>query len=62
MIDMRPLFLKADMLKFERVNRESLDEDLTKTLRNDPRSVGYTPYAQVYLQGATKMLQRDNDA
>lgn len=49
------------MIRFEQVNREILDEDLTEMLRNNPPDVVYTAFAQAFFQGAIRMFQRDNE-
>lgn len=54
-------FSEADMIRFEQVNREILDEDLTEMLRNNPPDVVYTAFAQAFFQGAIRMFQRDNE-
>ncbi|WIJ25777.1 type I restriction endonuclease subunit R [Devosia sp. RR2S18] len=54
-------FSEADMLRFEQVNREILDEDLTEMLRNNPPDVVYSAFSQAFFQGAIRMFQRDNE-
>ena len=54
-------FSQADMIRFERVNAEILDTDLSEMLRNNPPDVVYTAFAQAFFQGAIRMFQRDNE-
>jgi type I restriction enzyme R subunit len=54
-------FSEADMIRFEQVNREIMDEDLTEMLRNNPPDVVYSAFAQAFFQGAIRMFQRDNE-
>lgn len=54
-------FSEADMLRFEQVNREILNEDLAEMLRNNPPDVVYSAFAQAFFQGAIRMFQRDNE-
>lgn len=54
-------FSEVDMIRFEQVNREILDEDLTEMLRNNPPDVVYTAFSQAFFQGAIRMFQRDNE-
>lgn len=54
-------FSEADMIRFEQVNRDILDEDLTEMLRNNPPDVVYSAFAQAFFQGAIRMFQRDNE-
>lgn len=54
-------FSEADMIRFEQVNREIMDDDLSQMLRNNPPDVVYTAFAQAFFQGAIRMFQRDNE-
>lgn len=54
-------FTEADMIRFEAVNREIMDGDLSEMLRNNPPDVVYTAFAQAFFQGAIRMFQRDNE-
>lgn len=49
------------MIRFEQVNREIMDEDLTEMLRINPPDFVYATFAQAYFQGAIRMFQRDNE-
>lgn len=54
-------FSEEDMVRFERVNREIMDDDLTEMLRNNPPDVVYTAFSQAFFQGAIRMFQKDNE-
>ena len=54
-------FTAEDFLRFEQVNREILDADMTEMLRNNPPDVVYAAFSQAFFQGAIRLFQRDND-
>lgn len=54
-------FTTEDFLRFEQVNREVLDTDMTDMLRNNPPDVVYTAFRDAFFQGAIRMFQRDSD-
>ncbi len=54
-------FTEEDILRFEQVNREILDDDMTEMLRNNPPDVVYAAFSQAFFQGAIRMFQRDTD-
>jgi type I restriction enzyme, R subunit len=54
-------FTEADFLRFERVNREILNEDMTEMLRNNPPDVVFSAFSEAFFQGAIRMFQRDNE-
>jgi type I restriction enzyme, R subunit len=54
-------FSEADMLRFEQVNQEILNDDLSEMLRNNPPDVVYSAFAEAFFQGAIRMFQRDNE-
>ena len=54
-------FTDEDMIRFEQVNREILDEDMTEMLRNNPPDVVYSAFREAFFQGAIRMFQRDNE-
>lgn len=54
-------FSEADMVRFEQVNREIMDDDLSEMLRNNPPDVVYSAFSQAFFQGAIRMFQRDNE-
>lgn len=53
-------FAKEDFLRFEQVNRDILDEDMTEMLRNNPPDVVYSAFSQAFFQGAIRLFQREN--
>ena len=54
-------FSEQDMIRFEQVNRNIIDDDMTEMLRNNPPDVVYTAFAQAFFQGAIRMFQKDNE-
>lgn len=54
-------FTESDMIRFEQVNREIMDEDMTEMLRNNPPDVVYAAFRDAFFQGAIRMFQRDNE-
>jgi type I restriction enzyme R subunit len=54
-------FTEADMIRFEQVNREVLNDDMTEMLRNNPPDVVYAAFRDAFFQGAIRMFQRDNE-
>lgn len=54
-------FTEADMIRFEQVNREILDDDMSDMLRNNPPDVVYAAFRDAFFQGAIRMFQRDNE-
>ncbi|TCO75817.1 type I restriction endonuclease subunit R [Chromatocurvus halotolerans] len=54
-------FSEADMIRFEQVNRDIVDEDMTEMLRNNPPDVVYAAFRDAFFQGAIRMFQRDNE-
>lgn len=54
-------FSKEDFLRFEQVNSEILDEDMTEMLRNNPPDVVFSAFSQAFFKGAIQMFQRDNE-
>lgn len=53
-------FAKEDFLRFEQVNREILDENMSEMLRNNPPDVVYSAFSQAFFQGAIRLFQREN--
>jgi type I restriction enzyme R subunit len=53
-------FAKEDFLRFERVNREILDENMSEMLRNNPPDVVYSAFSQAFFEGAIRLFQREN--
>lgn len=54
-------FTDADMIRFEQVNHEILDDDMTEMLRNNPPDVVYAAFQDAFFKGAIRMFQRDNE-
>lgn len=54
-------FSEADMLRFDAVNTEILDDNLSEMLRNNPEDVVYSAFTQAFFQGAIRLFQRDKD-
>lgn len=54
-------FSEADMIRFEQVNREIMNDDMTEMLRNNPPDVVYAAFRDAFFQGAIRMFQRDNE-
>ena len=54
-------FTREDFIRFERVNREIMDDDLTDMLRNNPPDVVFSAFSEAFFKGAIKMFQRDNE-
>ena len=54
-------FTREDFIRFERVNGEIMDDDLTEMLRNNPPDVVFSAFSEAFFKGAIKMFQRDNE-
>ena len=54
-------FTREDFIRFERVNREIMDDNLTEMLRNNPPDVVFSAFSEAFFKGAIKMFQRDNE-
>jgi type I restriction enzyme R subunit len=54
-------FTEVDFLRFEQVNREILNEDMTEMLRNNPPDVVFSAFSEAFFQGAIRLFQRDNE-
>ncbi|MDW4496360.1 DEAD/DEAH box helicase family protein [Sulfitobacter sp. D35] len=54
-------FSREDFLRFERVTREIMDEDMTEMVKNNPADVVYNAFSQAFFQGMVKMFQQDNE-
>lgn len=54
-------FSREDFLRFERVNREIMDDDMKEMMRNNPADVVYTAFSQAFLQGMIRMFQNDRE-
>lgn len=54
-------FSREDFLRFERVNREILDDEMADMLRNNPTDVVYGTFERAFFQGMVRMFQQDNE-
>lgn len=54
-------FSREDFLRFERVTREVMDEDMTEKMRNNPADVVYNAFSQSFFQEMVKLFQQDNE-
>ncbi len=54
-------FSREDFLRFERVTREIMDEDMTEMVKNNPADVVYNAFSQAFFQGMVKIFQKDNE-
>lgn len=54
-------FSREDFLRFEKVNREILDDEMLDMMRNNPADVVYNAFSQAFFQGMVRMFQQDNE-
>ncbi|MCL3881901.1 DEAD/DEAH box helicase family protein [Marivita sp. GX14005] len=54
-------FSREDFLRFERVTRTVMDDDMTEMVRNNPADVVYNAFSQAFFQGMVQMFQQDNE-
>lgn len=54
-------FSRDDFLRFERVNREILDDDMMEMIRNNPADVVYNAFSQAFFQGMVRVFQGDSE-
>ena len=54
-------FSREDDLRFERFNRELLDEEMEEMLRNNPADVVYNTFSRALFQGMVNLFQQDNE-
>lgn len=54
-------FSREDFLRFERVNRDIMDDDMKEMMRNNPADVVYTAFSQAFFQGMVRMFQNDRE-
>ena len=52
-------FTREDFLRFEQVNRDILNEDMSEMIRNNPADVVFKAYSDAFLQGMVKVFQQD---
>lgn len=54
-------FSREDFLRFERVTRDVMDEEMTEMVRNNPADVVYNAFSQEFFQGMVRMFQNDRE-
>ena len=54
-------FTEADMVRFEQVNQDILDDNLSEMLRKNPPDVVYPAFEEAFLKGSIRMFQRANE-
>lgn len=54
-------FSREDFLRFERVTRDVMDDEMTEMMRNNPADVVYNAFSQAFFQQMVKMFQQDNE-
>lgn len=54
-------FSREDFLRFERVTRDIMNEEMTEMVRNNPADVVYNAFSQAFFQGMVNMFQQDNE-
>ena len=54
-------FSREDFLRFEKVNRDIMSDDMKEMMRNNPADVVYNTFSQAFFQGMVKMFQNDNE-
>lgn len=54
-------FTADDFLRFEQVNQEILDDDMSAMLRNNAPDVAYGAFRERFFAGAIRRFQRDNE-
>lgn len=54
-------FSREDFLRFEQVNREVMNDEMTDMMRNNPADVVYGAFSQAFFQEMVRMFQKDNE-
>ena len=54
-------FSPEDFLRFERLTRDIMDEDMTEMMRNNPADLVKKPFGDAFFKGMVKMFQKDNE-
>ncbi|MDC0343698.1 DEAD/DEAH box helicase family protein [bacterium] len=54
-------FSREDFLRFERVTRDVMDQEMTEMVRNNPADVVYNAFSQAFFQGMVRMFQNDRE-
>jgi type I restriction enzyme R subunit len=54
-------FSREDFLRFERVVRDVMDDDMTEMMKNNPADVVYGAFSQAFFQGMVRLFQTDRE-
>jgi len=54
-------FSREDFLRFERVQRDIMDDDMTEMMRNNPADVVENAFSRAFFQGIVRVFQQDNE-
>lgn len=54
-------FSREDFVRFERVTRDIMDDDMTEMVKNNPADVVYNAFSQAFFQGMVRAFQQDNE-
>lgn len=54
-------FSREDFVRFDRVTRDIMDDEMTEMVRNNPADVVYNAFSQAFFQGMVQMFQNDNE-
>ena len=54
-------FTREDFLRFERVNREILDDNMMEMIRKNPADVVFNAYSQAFFQAMVRAFQNDSE-
>ncbi|MEO0818248.1 MAG: DEAD/DEAH box helicase family protein [Pseudomonadota bacterium] len=54
-------FSREDFLRFERVTRDIMDEDMTEMVRNNPADVVYNAFSEAFFRGMVQLFQNDSE-
>ena len=54
-------FTREDFLRFEKVTRDVLGEDMLEMLKNNPADVVCGAFSQAFFQGMVRSFQQDNE-
>ena len=52
---------RADFIRFEQVNQDILDDDMTEMLRNNPPDVVYNAFFEAFFSATIRAFQRDHE-
>lgn len=54
-------FSREDFMRFERVTREVMDDEMVEMIRKNPADVVYNTFSQAFFREMVKMFQQDNE-